>query len=667
MGSLKIDLVLLARALVLGSLLLGSAGHSLAQSVMSASSVASINNLKNAAYCGDVSVTPNLITCSTAVGFTGYAAGQAVDVLLANTITGATLININTLGNKSVTFNGTNALTSALGLVAGSTMRLQYDGTRLVLQGLVDLASGTVNSGLITQVAYYPANGTAVSGNAGFTFDPATGIVTIGTTVLDPTEIVTGGMAYPAVTITQSGSAGSTVYTYWVVGIDAQGHRRVIVQTTSLGNASLTGSNYNIVAVAAWTSGGSYVQPVGACDVYRSVGAPLIVSPFTLPTVDGKIGTIGSCTAGGNLHDTGLSGDSAAIPADNSGTLQAIGGGVGNGFQFTFGDSGALSLTTGRPSLSIGGGSLAIGCQGTWAMGALGTAIGCQAQIYAGVTNAVAIGGNNGVTQNNGTSVGEDASVEAASGSAFGQGASVQPGATASIVLGRGATTASPQRFIVGGQTSVVGGITDWYAGSTDTAAQNVVIHGADVSGSNVAGSQLTIAGGQGTGTAAGGKLLLAVAKAGSSGSSLNSLTNAFQIDPATSKIQNLNSFIPYWTESRTAGDEFAQFYNFQTSGGVARSWMASPSDGIIEFHNAAGNNFTRFQFGTTGSTGPAITTTIQANPILFFTDATGGNTAQIRVNSYLSSDGTAGATTTCTILSITAITVKNGLITGCS
>lgn len=33
----------------------------------------------------------------------------------------------------------------------------------------------------------------------------------------------------------------------------------------------------------------------------------------------------------------------------------------------------------------------------------------------------------------------------------------------------------------------------------------------------------------------------------------------------------------------------------------------------------------------------------------------------------YKSNDGTAGATTTCTLLSITAITVKNGLITGCS
>lgn len=41
--------------------------------------------------------------------------------------------------------------------------------------------------------------------------------------------------------------------------------------------------------------------------------------------------------------------------------------------------------------------------------------------------------------------------------------------------------------------------------------------------------------------------------------------------------------------------------------------------------------------------------------------------TATLKAAGYKSSDGTAGATTTCTIASITSITVKNGLITGCS
>jgi len=42
-------------------------------------------------------------------------------------------------------------------------------------------------------------------------------------------------------------------------------------------------------------------------------------------------------------------------------------------------------------------------------------------------------------------------------------------------------------------------------------------------------------------------------------------------------------------------------------------------------------------------------------------------NASVIRAGSYLSSNGTTGFTGTCTLLSITAISVKNGLITGCT
>lgn len=42
-------------------------------------------------------------------------------------------------------------------------------------------------------------------------------------------------------------------------------------------------------------------------------------------------------------------------------------------------------------------------------------------------------------------------------------------------------------------------------------------------------------------------------------------------------------------------------------------------------------------------------------------------NAGTMKAAGYQSSDGTAGATTTCTIVGLTSITVKNGLITGCS
>lgn len=100
-----------------------------------------VNNIRDAAYCADTSVSANTITCSTQNTFSGYSAGQAVDVLLANTITGAATINVDTRGPKAVTYNGSVPLISGI-LTAGGTYRLQYDGTRFVLQGAMPATHG---------------------------------------------------------------------------------------------------------------------------------------------------------------------------------------------------------------------------------------------------------------------------------------------------------------------------------------------------------------------------------------------------------------------------------------------------------------------------------------------------------------------------------------------
>lgn len=73
----------------------------------------------------------------------------------------------------------------------------------------------------------------------------------------------------------------------------------------------------------------------------------------------------------------------------------------------------------------------------------------------------------------------------------------------------------------------------------------------------------------------------------------------------------------------------------------------------------------------TTGGTARAIqldyggTTTAAISIPITSGDLTFGGV--LAPTGYKSSDGTAGATTTCTIVGLTSITVKNGLITGCS
>ena len=122
------------------------------------------NTLKNAAFIQDLSVSANSITGTTATAFPGaYAKGQSIIVQVANTNTGATTINVNTLGAKAVTKNGNTAL-AAGNLVAGNDYLMVYDGTEFEVLTFTILAvdiptlnqNTTGNAATATDLASYP-------------------------------------------------------------------------------------------------------------------------------------------------------------------------------------------------------------------------------------------------------------------------------------------------------------------------------------------------------------------------------------------------------------------------------------------------------------------------------------------------------------------------------
>lgn len=312
-------LFLLSRGALISILLAVSAAG---QGQVSVNSVPNINNLRNAAYCSDTSVSANTITCSTPVGFTGYAAGQAIDVLLANSVTGATTVNVNALGAKSVTYNGTNALTSATGLVAGGTYRLEYDGTRFVLQGVIS-AGGACPAGSAGQVQFYVSAGVC-GGDSNLTWDNATKTFAIGTTDL---KVYTSPLATPAApVVTAVGTPGTTEWDYKLVCINSVGETLASAEGAVLnGNDNLDGTNKNSIAtIAGGTGCASY-------DVYRTGTGS---SPSTF-------GLIGNVTAGSSLVDSGLPavGYSSAPPIN---TTQGT-----NGLRLTAGQTpGALRVGT---------------------------------------------------------------------------------------------------------------------------------------------------------------------------------------------------------------------------------------------------------------------------------------------------------------------------------
>jgi len=115
-------------------------------------------------------------------------------------------------------------------------------------------------------------------------------------------------------------------------------------------------------------------------------------------------------------------------------------------------------------------------------------------------------------------------------------------GLTAGWVLSADtATTASWKAASGAGEWTVSGtdllqvtaGITDVYMTDaiTDATPLAQTLHGQGGSGTNIAGADITIAGGQGTGTGDGGDIIFQTALAGASGASLNALTEAMRID----------------------------------------------------------------------------------------------------------------------------------------
>jgi len=83
-----------------------------------------------ATYLTSVAGT-NTITASVS-GLTAYAAGQTFRFIAAANNTGAVTININSIGAKAVTKQGTTALVSG-DIVSGSTVAITYDGTQFQL------------------------------------------------------------------------------------------------------------------------------------------------------------------------------------------------------------------------------------------------------------------------------------------------------------------------------------------------------------------------------------------------------------------------------------------------------------------------------------------------------------------------------------------------------
>lgn len=122
-------------------------------------------------------------------------------------------------------------------------------------------------------------------------------------------------------------------------------------------------------------------------------------------------------------------------------------------------------------------------------------------------------------------------------------------GVNSSIVMGSVAlATASNQAVIGSGSTQ----ISNVFFGNGVTASSpgSYVINGSGGSGTDIAGGNVTIAGGKGTGTGAGGSVIISIAtSAGSTGSGLNNITERARFD------SNGLSILPKTTGAGNTGE----------------------------------------------------------------------------------------------------------------
>lgn len=91
---------------------------------------AQITSVQNSQYTYgvDSSVSANTVTVTLSPALTSYVAGQSFLIKIANTNTGASTININSLGSKNITYSNGSTLAPS-DLVAGGIAILTYDGT----------------------------------------------------------------------------------------------------------------------------------------------------------------------------------------------------------------------------------------------------------------------------------------------------------------------------------------------------------------------------------------------------------------------------------------------------------------------------------------------------------------------------------------------------------
>ena len=238
------------------------------------------------------------ITASAPIGLSAYATGQKFSFVSAGANTGAVTLNINAIGAKSVTKDGTTAL-AADDIVSGAVCVVVYDGTQFQLvttksvpaasetvAGRVELATAAeVSAGTDTTRAVVPA-----------TLAPVLAAITRGgsrQTVLsgpvDSSGLPAFGGSTGSTTVTASGTLVATAANGY--GATGSADRVGVISNPSWTGLSTNGTMYLYLDIAAngtCTPGSTTLAPV-----YQDGGTYSTTNgqfTFNISEMTGKVG-----------------------------------------------------------------------------------------------------------------------------------------------------------------------------------------------------------------------------------------------------------------------------------------------------------------------------------------------------------------------------------------
>jgi hypothetical protein len=190
----------------------------------------------------------NTITAIAPVSMSALVAGQVFRFVAAATNTGGVTININSIGAKAITKNGTTALT-ANDILINSAVQVIYDGTQFQL---VNPAISSVPSGVITMWS-----GTIATIPSGWLLcDGTSSTPDLRNKFVIGAYSDTAGVAYTTITgaNTQTGGSKDAIVVSHTHTVTDPGHLHTATTVIGAGSGLSTGSSASVTGANTATS-----------------------------------------------------------------------------------------------------------------------------------------------------------------------------------------------------------------------------------------------------------------------------------------------------------------------------------------------------------------------------------------------------------------------------